>query len=81
MESEGIGPCPYCQSQLEPGYLGYASGLFWSNRRLKWWQSFFFSAIPHGLFVLGSLASTPWFRSHAAHRCVGCGSLAVPTGG
>ena len=79
MDSIGIGQCPYCQSQLESGYLGYASGLFWSSQRLNWWQSLFFFAFSYGRFVVGGLLSTPWFRSHAAHRCVGCGALVIPT--
>jgi hypothetical protein len=79
LDSIGTGQCPYCRSQLESGYLGYASGLFWSSQRLNWSQSLFFSALRYGRLVVGSLASTPWFRSHAARRCEGCGALVVPT--
>ena len=78
MEQLEIGPCPHCQSRLEPGYLGFASGLFWSRERLKGWQSLFFLAFPHGQFVVGNLLSTPWLQSRAAHRCTGCGALVVP---
>jgi hypothetical protein len=78
MDSTQIGQCPYCQSQLESGSLGYASGLFWSSQQLKWWQSIFFIALAYGRFAVGSLASTPWFRSHAGHRCVGCEALVIP---
>ena len=78
MNSIDIGKCPYCQSQLESGYLGYASGLFLSRQRLRWWQKLFFFAFSYGKFVVGNLWSTPWFRSYAAHRCVGCGALVIP---
>jgi len=78
MHSTAIGQCPYCQSQLESGYLGYTSGLFWSSQRLNWWQSLFFVAGSYGKLVLGNLVSTPWFRSHAAHRCLSCGALVIP---
>lgn len=79
MDQQLPGPCPHCQSQLEPGYLGFASGLFWSAKRLKRWQSLFPIALSYGQFVVGSLGSTPWFRSRAAHRCTGCGALVIPT--
>ena len=79
MEPLAIGPCPHCQSQLESGHLGYASGLLWSRQRLNWWQSLFFFAFSYGQFVVGNLATTPWFRSHAAHRCTGCGALVIPS--
>jgi hypothetical protein len=79
IESLAIGPCPHCQSQLESGHLGYASGLFWSRQRLNWWQSLFFFAFFYGQFVVGNLASTPWFQSRAGHRCTGCGALVIPT--
>ncbi len=78
MEHSDIGPCPHCQSHLEPGHLGYTSGLFWSRERLGGWQSLFFLAFPYGQYVVGNLASTPWFRSRAGHRCTGCGVLVIP---
>jgi hypothetical protein len=79
MDSIDVSQCPYCQSQLESGYLGYTSGLFWSSQRLNWWQSLFFVACSYGRFVVGDFVSTPWFRSRAAHRCVSCGALVIPT--
>ena len=79
MADETIGRCPHCHSELERGYLGFASGLFWSRDRLTWWQSLFFFAFAHGSFVVGSLLSTPWFRSRAAHRCSVCGALVIPS--
>ena len=78
MEQHAIGPCPYCEAQLESGHLGFASGILWSRQRLNWWQSIFFIAILYGQFVVGGLGSTPWFRSRSAHRCTDCGALVVP---
>ena len=79
MVGEPIGPCPHCQAPLEPGYLGYASGLFWSRDRLNWWQSLIFVALRHGRFVVGSFGATPWFRRRAGHRCTICGALVIPS--
>lgn len=79
MQTHTIGPCPHCESQLEAGYLGFGSGLFWSRSHLNWWQSIFLFAFSYGEFVVGSLMSTPWFRSRAAHRCTACGALVIPT--
>jgi hypothetical protein len=79
MEFHDIDSCPHCQSKLETGYLAYTSGLFWSSHKLNWWQSIFIFAFPYGKYVVGNLGATPWFRSRAAHRCVGCRVLVIPT--
>ncbi len=78
MNSQDLGPCPHCDSELEAGYLGFASGLFWSRRRLEGWRSLFPFALSRGRFVVGNLTSTPWFRTRAAHRCSRCGVLVIP---
>ena len=78
MRSSSLGPCPHCDSELEEGYLGFASGLFWSRHALKGWRSLFPVALSFGEFVVGSLASTPWFRTRPAHRCSVCGALVIP---
>lgn len=80
MLQDDVGLCPYCQAQLEPGYLGFTSGLLWSRERLNWLQSLFFvAALSLGQLVIGSLGTTPWFRYRAAHRCTVCGALVVAT--
>ena len=78
MQTPGLGSCPRCDSQLEAGYLGFASGPFWSVREIIGWRSLFPFVLRHGQFVVGSLLSTPWFRTRSAHRCRGCGALVVP---
>lgn len=72
-----VGPCPHCNSPLEPGSIGFASGLLWSREPLKSWQSLFFVAPAFGEIVLGSLLSTPWLRSRPGYRCTRCGALVV----
>ena len=79
MDSIDVGQCPYCQSQLESGYLGYTSGLFWSSQRLNWWQSLFFIAFSYGRFVVGNLVSTPWFRRDIV-KCCGSAFIACAPG-
>ena len=79
MRDQTLGPCPYCGSQLEPGHLGFSSGLFWSRNRLNWWQSIFLFAFSYGEFVIGNLVSTPWFKDRSAHRCSSCRVLVIPT--
>jgi len=79
MKIPDIGSCPHCGSQLEPGHLGFASGLFWSRKPLKWWQSIVFFAFAYGELVVGGIGSTPWFRGRSGHRCIGCGVLVIPS--
>ncbi len=77
MESPDVGPCPHCGSELEPGEIGFASGVFWSPGGIRGWQRIL--PVAGGRFVLGILVSTPWLRSRPAHRCTACGALVVPT--
>jgi len=79
MDPQDPGLCPHCQSPLEPGYVGFSSGLFWTTRRLKGWQSVLPVALSYGRYVVGNLLSTPWLQSRAAHRCTSCGALVLPT--
>ena len=79
MNTPELGRCPHCDSQLEPGHLGFASGLFWSAHEIVGWRSFFPVALRYGRFVVGSLLSTPWFRTRSAHRCPACGTLVIPS--
>jgi hypothetical protein len=78
MTTANMGVCPECGSQLEDGFIGYASGLLWHKRQPSGWQRLFPFALTTGRFVIGNWASTPWVRLKTARRCVACGTLVLP---
>lgn len=79
MTTSEPGRCSQCDSELEPGYLGLASGLFWATQQIVGWRSFIPVALRNGRFVVGSLLSTPWLQTRSAHRCPECGILVIPS--
>ncbi|MCG6947365.1 MAG: PF20097 family protein [Acidobacteria bacterium] len=69
--------CPDCGGTLEPGFIGYFSGIMWSDTELAGGQRLIPFVFGFARFIIGTVASTPWIRSRAAHRCPACGTLVV----
>ena len=73
--------CPECGGVLKGGFIGYFSGIVWSENDpagLRRLIPFVFGATR---FIIGSWGSTPWIRSRAARRCRDCGALVIPATG
>ena len=71
--------CPQCGASLEPGFISYFSGIMWHEHAIVGWRRLIPFVFGAAHFVIGSIASTPWIRSHEAGRCPACGTLVVPT--
>lgn len=73
--------CPECDGVLGDGFIGYFSGIVWSENDpagLRRLIPFVFGATR---FVVGSLTSTPWVRSRTARKWRDCGALVIPATG
>jgi rubredoxin len=71
--------CPDCGTTLEPGFIGYFSGIVWSENELVGWRRLIPFVFGSAHFIIGNLGSTPWIRSREARKCRDCGMLVVPT--
>ena len=70
--------CPGCGATLEPGFIGYFSGIVWSENELVGWRRLIPFVFIFARFIIGNVGSTPWIRSRAAYTCRDCGTLVVP---
>ncbi len=73
--------CPECGGALEAGYVGYFSGIMWSEKKPAGWQRLIPFVFGGTRFIIGSWASTPWIRSRSARRCPSCCTLVIPATG
>jgi hypothetical protein len=73
--------CPECGGALEAGYIGYFSGIVWSESEPEAWQRLIPFVFGATRFIIGSWGSTPWIRSRAARKCRDCGALVIPATG
>ena len=71
--------CPECGGALEDGYVGYFSGIVWSEKDPVGLQRLFPFVLGATRFIIGTWASTPWIRSRAGRRCRDCGALVIPS--
>ena len=75
-ESNGL-VCPSCNSIMEDGYLSYASGAVWHNKKPKGLGRMFWSAFSSGEPIYGSFLSMPIVSSVVAQRCPNCSCVVV----
>ena len=77
MDTPQGGRCPDCGGALEPGHVGFASGILWFNAEPKGWNRFFPFALKVGRSVVGNWTSTPWYRIRQARQCPRCETVVV----
>lgn len=68
--------CPYCQQEMEPGYIQCRDGVYWSEKERK------LAAIPplSGKTLKLSSNETPFTASVRAWRCSECKKIVVDYG-
>ena len=71
--------CPQCRATLDPGFVGFFSGIMWSDGEPTGWRRLIPFVFGSARFIIGNLTSPPWIRCRAAHRCSHCGTLVIPT--
>lgn len=81
MSDNQDGSCPDCGAPLEPGFIGYFSGIVWGDNEPVGWRRLAPFVFGSAHFIIGNWTSTPWVRCRAARRCRSCGTLVVPATG
>ncbi|MEM3616470.1 MAG: PF20097 family protein [Candidatus Bathyarchaeia archaeon] len=76
MEQKAIEVCPLCGSKLDCGYLAFASGMAWSNKKISNWS---LKGLFSGELIVGK-GLGPHIYNVIAYRCRKCNFIILRYG-